>query len=413
MRSHEPSNFSFLLASAHPALPGHFPGHPIVPGVLLLDHVLTGVTTEMNRPVSVLQKVKFAAVLLPDETAMVACEAIGDRLRFSVQARRADIVVTLVTGSVHLAHQPVTLLTSTTPACRSSRGEAVDRQGRAWQRLAHSPDRMVGQGRGPPILSDLALPNRAVFRSYGSHGAACIARIPERCDRPPARWIEVFAHLYFFAATLLDRVYLAAGEFHRFHISVEGDALVRDALESGKGCLLLGSHLGSFDLMMLANKAFKGLPVNIMMHFDPRSRVRQIAGIDDSQSRIIPLGRPDSFLRAYELLERGEMVAALADRVDGSSASLDASFLGKPASFPLGPHVLAARAGVPVILFFGLYEGGADYRIEFAEFGPAAPADSRRAMLQSVVDRYAFLLEQVARRHPKNWFNFYPYWTKR
>ena len=229
----------------------------------------------------------------------------------------------------------------------------------------------------------------------------------------PVRWIDVFGHLYCFAATLLDRVYMAAGEFDRFHVSIEGDALVRSALESGKGCLLLGSHLGSFDLMMLANKKFKGLPVNIMMHIDGHSRVRQIAGIEDSQASIIPLGRPDSFLRAYELLKRGDMVAILADRVDGSGACLDSVFLGKPASFPLGPHVLAARVGAPVILCFGLYEGGADYRIEFMEFGRPAPVDSRGAMLQPVVDRYASLLEQVARRHPMNWFNFYPYWTKR
>lgn len=225
-------------------------------------------------------------------------------------------------------------------------------------------------------------------------------------------WVEVFGHLYSFAATLLDRVYMAAGDFHRFHITITGDDLVHRALESGKGCLLLGSHLGSFDLLMLANSAYKGLPVNIMMHFDARSRVRQIAGIDDSRARVIPLGRPNSFLRAYELLQRGEIVAMLADRVDGSGASLASSFLGKPASFPVGPHLLAARAGVPVILCFGLYEGGADYRIEFGEFGPAAPANSRRTMLQPVVDRYASLLEQAAKRHPKNWFNFYPYWTR-
>jgi predicted LPLAT superfamily acyltransferase len=30
-----------------------------------------------------------------------------------------------------------------------------------------------------------------------------------------------------------------------------------------------------------------------------------------------------------------------------------------------------------------------------------------------VVDRYASLLEQAAKRHPKNWFNFYPYWARR
>ena len=36
-----------------------------------------------------------------------------------------------------------------------------------------------------------------------------------------------------------------------------------------------------------------------------------------------------------------------------------------------------------------------------AAFGPAAPAGSRGAMLQPVVDRYAKLLEQAARRWPR------------
>jgi predicted LPLAT superfamily acyltransferase len=60
---------------------------------------------------------------------------------------------------------------------------------------------------------------------------------------------------------------------------------------------------------------------------------------------------------------------------------------------------------------FGLYEGGASYRIEFIDFGPPADKDSRGAALQTVVDRYAALLEQYARRYPNNWFNFYPYWN--
>lgn len=109
--------FRFSVASGHPSFPGHFPGRAIVPGVLLLDHVLTGVTTELNCPVSVLQMVKFAAALLPDEIAMVTCEATGDRLRFSVQTRRAGLLVTLATGRVQLALQPTSSpLASTTPA---------------------------------------------------------------------------------------------------------------------------------------------------------------------------------------------------------------------------------------------------------------------------------------------------------
>ena len=112
------------------------------------------------------------------------------------------------------------------------------------------------------------------------------------------------------------------------------------------------------------------------------------------------------------MFSQAPAVAALADRVDGA-AHLESGFFGRPASFPIGPHVLAARAGASVLMCFGLYEGGANYRIEFVEFGPAAPRDSRGAALQPVANHYASLLEQYARRYPKNWFNFYPSWAQR
>jgi predicted LPLAT superfamily acyltransferase len=227
----------------------------------------------------------------------------------------------------------------------------------------------------------------------------------------PAGVRDVFAHLYCFATTLLDRVYMASGDFRRFSITVTGDELVRDALASGKGCVLLGSHLGSFDLMTMKNKVLHDRPVTLLMHFDERSRVRRIAGIDDSKLSVIPLGRFDSYLRAYEVLDRGGVVAALADRSE-KSAALQSEFLGRPASFPVGPHALAARAGAIVLMAFGLYEGGAKYRVEIVEYGAPAPAGSRGAALQPAVDRYAQLLERYARRYPKNWFNFFPYWQQ-
>ena len=61
---------------------------------------------------------------------------------------------------------------------------------------------------------------------------------------------------------------------------------------------------------------------------------------------------------------------------------------------------------------FGLYEGGVRYRVEFVDFGAPAPAGSRGAALQPMVDRYAALLAGYARRYPLNWFNFYPFWKQ-
>lgn len=225
----------------------------------------------------------------------------------------------------------------------------------------------------------------------------------------PANGLQVFAHVHSFAATLLDRVYMAAGDFNRFEVTIEGLPLVDQALRTGRGCLLLGSHLGSFDLMMLAQRAMDGRPISVMMRIDPRSQVRRLAGIDEHALDLIPLGRPDSYLRAHEALTSGGIVAVLADRTDGT-AQLPASFLGRTTVLPVAPHVLASRSGASTLLCFGLYEGGNRYRIEFVEFGPTAAQNARGAAFQPMVDRYAVLLEKFARRYPLNWFNFYPYW---
>lgn len=226
----------------------------------------------------------------------------------------------------------------------------------------------------------------------------------------PARWHEVFRHIHTFATTLLDRVYMAAGDFHRFQVEIVGLPVVDRLLAQGKGCVLLGSHLGSFDLMMLAHRAMDGRPISVLMRIDPRARLRRIAGIAECGPDVIQTGRPDSYLKAHAALQRGEIVGLLADRVDSGAPTLPTRFLSRPVTMPLAPHVLAARSGAPVVMCFGLHEGGNRYRIEFVEFGPAAARDSRGAALQPVIDRYAVLLEGFARRYPLNWFNFYPFW---
>lgn len=94
--------FQFVITSDHASLAGHFPGRPIVPGVLLLDRVLNAVANEFKQPVARLQQVKFGAALLPGETALAQVETIGPQLRFSVHVQRAGAAVTVASGSLLL-----------------------------------------------------------------------------------------------------------------------------------------------------------------------------------------------------------------------------------------------------------------------------------------------------------------------
>lgn len=264
---------------------------------------------------------------------------------------------------------------------------------------------------GRPLCRLLLYPIVLYFVLFDPTARRASMEFLEAARGRPARWKDTFAHIYSFAATLLDRVYMAAGDFGRFQVTIEGLDRLESALKSGHGCLLLGSHLGSFDFMLLAQRHMDGRPVNVMMRVDPRSRVRRIAGIDDTSLKIIPVGRPDSYVRAHEALAAGEIVGALADRVD-RGATLPVSFLGRSTLLPLAPHILAARSQAPVIMCFGLYEGGSRYRVEFVDFGPPPPVKGRGEQLLPAVERYAQILERYARNYPMNWFNFFPYWAR-
>ena len=70
----------------HPALPGHFPGRPVVPGVVLLEAVLEA-TAELigHEPVvAQLAQAKFLAPLLPGQDANIELAWLGDALDFRV-----------------------------------------------------------------------------------------------------------------------------------------------------------------------------------------------------------------------------------------------------------------------------------------------------------------------------------------
>ena len=76
------------VPAAHACLPGHFPGRPIVPGVLLLEYVLDA-ARHWRGPgsrLAGLPSVKFLSPLLPEERFDIRLEDDGPRIRFTCTA---------------------------------------------------------------------------------------------------------------------------------------------------------------------------------------------------------------------------------------------------------------------------------------------------------------------------------------
>jgi 3-hydroxymyristoyl/3-hydroxydecanoyl-(acyl carrier protein) dehydratase len=75
----------FVVPADHPSLPGHFPGKPIVPGVVLLDRVVEAIEAAYGPIASMrLPQVKFLQPLLPGEVARVELEGASPRWKFRV-----------------------------------------------------------------------------------------------------------------------------------------------------------------------------------------------------------------------------------------------------------------------------------------------------------------------------------------
>ncbi len=78
---------STSIPESHPSLPGHFPGHPIVPGVVILDHVYSMLKLWHNEiELSSIPSVKFLQPIFPGMEFAILFEQIeSKRYRFYCQ----------------------------------------------------------------------------------------------------------------------------------------------------------------------------------------------------------------------------------------------------------------------------------------------------------------------------------------
>jgi len=82
------------LAANHPALQGHFPGHPIYPGVVLLDAAIGAIEAHFGASVRGLPVAKFLAPVRPGMSLMLNAERSNGDVRFEISSTDAARVAT-------------------------------------------------------------------------------------------------------------------------------------------------------------------------------------------------------------------------------------------------------------------------------------------------------------------------------
>jgi predicted LPLAT superfamily acyltransferase len=228
-------------------------------------------------------------------------------------------------------------------------------------------------------------------------------------------WRHSFRHYRECGLSILDRVGFWLGRDEDFALAFHGDSEFMRLEAEGRGAIILGAHLGSFDaLRMLARR--RKVVVNVVMFTEHARMINSIfEALDrDASLRVIQLdaGSINSVFAIKACVERGEFVALLADRVgigdDKRTGRVE--FLGDHALFPRGPFFLARLLKCPMIFMVALRAGDGRYEA-FAERLADRVVVEGPEDLDALAGDYARRLERYCLMAPYQWFNFYDYWA--
>jgi predicted LPLAT superfamily acyltransferase len=248
----------------------------------------------------------------------------------------------------------------------------------------------------------------------GQARRASRAYLQRSLGRAP-RFTEIARHFHTYSVTILDRVFFLVGQDRYFDVELHNPGTLLAQLRGGRGCILLGSHLGSFEAMRALAIGRERLPLKILMYPHQNRRLTEVLhGLNAAaENSVIALGGPAAMFKVQEALQGGAIVGLLGDRVAESDKSVVCNFLGEPARFPAGPALMAALFKVPVVLGFALYRGANRYDVHFELLSEGVPIDGARneGNLQQWMGRYVERLEYFTRLAPYNWFNFYDFWN--
>lgn len=225
-----------------------------------------------------------------------------------------------------------------------------------------------------------------------------------------------YRHVLRFAQCAVDRPFLLLGRNDLFEVEVTGHEHIERLVEAGKGGILLGAHLGSFEALRMHGRVHD-VAINVLGHFGNAAKINAILSEVSPEHRAhlvdFDPDDPNFVFRLRDLVERGELIAILGDRVVHGKKTVPARFLGAEARFPSGVFVLAALLGCPVVLAFGLHHSPNRYHFYCEPFADEVevPRGQRDEALREHAQRYADRLEHYCRLAPDNWFNFFDFWV--
>lgn len=257
-----------------------------------------------------------------------------------------------------------------------------------------------------------------IFNARGRKASSYYFRHLGRKDSRLKVFLRTFRHFYEFGQVLLDRTYITLVKENPFLTLLYGNMEeYREYMENHpEGLIIMGAHAGNFEYAASTTRKFSRKVYLLMLKIHDEKLKTFLDSLHRKRSyEVIDLADPISAAQlSVQKLDEGGVVCIMGDR-DLMKKSTQAEFLGQEVKIPIGSFHIAALSEAPVFFTFCMRDKGMTYHLYF--FGPYQIKDCKNASerlekASELAREYTRRLEEVVRKHPYQWFNFYDYWEE-
>jgi len=228
---------------------------------------------------------------------------------------------------------------------------------------------------------------------------------------------QSFKHFISFANALIDKLAAWSGALSPADVDYHGRDKLLAETHTGRGVVLLGSHLGNLEVCRVIADFNNAPCINVLVHTKHAAKFNHLLNQTSDNSRLNLIQVTEitaaTAIMLSDKIDAGELVIIAADRtpVSNSQRVSQATFLGAKALFPQGAFILAALLKCPVYTVFCLKQQG-KYAIYFDHFSDQLnfPRKTREQSIQHVIQLYADRLQTYCIKEPLQWFNFFDFW---
>ena len=218
---------------------------------------------------------------------------------------------------------------------------------------------------------------------------------------------KIFQTYYVFGQSLIDRVAVTVGKRDQFTMNFDGIHHIKELIKQNRGGILFTAHIGNFNISRtffeeLGNETTINMVVTDHEHKDIKNYLESVTG--KTKLKLIVVKEDLSHLfQINEALSNNELLVFAADR-SGEGKHMKTNFLGEKSQFFEGPFKLAALKKLPTLMVYIMREPNYHYHFYSRKL------EVEHHQPQEILKGYLQNLEEMVKKYPTQWFNFYDFW---